>query len=128
MTKLCQIIAVEKSVKNKSHQGITDAYQKMQKPALLQGISRTYRANDEAGEQLPSESTKVQLNASDLLKVVASSMTDLLDVTATKDTANCSARADITVGDVVLAKDVPDRKSTRLNSSHVSESRMPSSA
>ena len=33
-----------------------------------------------------------------------------------------------TIGSVVLDDSVLDRKSTRLNSSHVSESRMPSSA
>jgi len=107
MTKLCQVIAVEKSVKNKAHEGITAAYQRMQKPALLAGISRTYRPNEEAGEQLPSESSKVQLNAADLLKDVAKAMVDLLDVTATKDSANCLAKADVVVGDVVLAKEVP---------------------
>mgnify|MGYP003349362161 CR=1 FL=1 len=31
-------------------------------------------------------------------------------------------------GLAVIPQDIPDRKSTRLNSSHVSESRMPSSA
>ena len=32
------------------------------------------------------------------------------------------------VGDILVEGDVIDRKSTRLNSSHMSESRMPSSA
>lgn len=107
MAKLCQIIAVEKSAKNKAHQGVTDIYQKMQKPAMLAGISRVYRPKDEAGEQLPSESTKVQLNAAELLKDVAKNMSDLFDVTATKDFANCEARADVVVGEVVVAKNVP---------------------
>lgn len=107
MTKLAQIIAVEKSAKNKAHQGITDAYQRMQKPALLTGISRTYRPIDEVGEQLPSESTKVQLNAAELLKDVSKVMTSLFDVTATKDFANCTATADVVVGDVTVAKGVP---------------------
>jgi len=106
-TKLCQIVAVEKSVKNKAHQGITDIYQRMQKVALMTGIARTYRPKDELGEQLPAESTKVQLNATDLLKDVAKTMTDLFDVTATKDFANCEARSDVTVGDVVIATAVP---------------------
>lgn len=107
MSKLCQIVAVEKSVKNKAHQGVTEAYQKVQKTALLTGISRVYRPNDEAGEQLPAESTRVQLNAQDLLKDVAKVLTELFDVTACKDYTNCFAHADVTVGDVVLAKDVP---------------------
>ena len=107
MTKLCQIIAVEKGAKNRSHQGVTDAYQRMQKPALLTGISRTYRPNKEDGEQLPAESTKVQLNANDLLKEVSRAMIELFDVTATKDYSNCKAVADVVVGDVTIAKAVP---------------------
>lgn len=106
-TKLCQIIAVEKSAKNKSHQNISDVYQKMQKPALLTGITRSYTPKDEDGEQLPSETTKVQMSATQFLTDVANSLTDLLDITATKDYANCKATADIVVGDVVLAKSVP---------------------
>jgi hypothetical protein len=107
MAKLCQIIAVEKSVKNKAHNGITEVYQKMQKPALLSGISRSYRPKDEMGEVLPSEKTLVQLNAVNVLKDVATVMSELFDITATKDYANCKAVADVVVGDVTIAKDVP---------------------
>jgi hypothetical protein len=107
MSKLCQIVAVEKSVKNKAHQGLTEAYQKVQKSALLTGISRVYRPNDESGEQLPAESTRVQLNAQDVLKDVAKVLTELFDVTACKDYTNCFAHADVSVGEVVIAKDVP---------------------
>lgn len=106
-SKLCQIIAVEKSVKSKAHTGITEIYQKMQKPALITGISRTYRPKEDGGEQLPSESTKVQLSAGEFLKDVARVMTDLFDVTATKDFANCVATADVVVGDVTIATAVP---------------------
>lgn len=106
-TKLCQVIAVEKSVKAKAHNGITEVYQKMQKSALVTGISRTYRPLDEQGEQLPSESTKVQLSAKDFMKEVSTVMADLFDVTATKDYANCQASADVVVGEVTIAKAVP---------------------
>ena len=37
MAKLNQIIAVEKSVKSRAHGEITEAYQQLQKPALLAG-------------------------------------------------------------------------------------------
>jgi hypothetical protein len=107
MAKLCQIIAVEKSIKNKAHNGITEVYQKMQKPALLSGISRSYRPKDEEGEVLPSEKTLVQMNAVNALKDVASVMSELFDITATKDYANCKAVADVVVGDTTIAKDVP---------------------
>lgn len=107
MPKLCQIVAVEKSVKNKKHTGVTELYQKLQKPALLSGISRTYKPKDEEGEQLPPEATKVQLNAQTVLTDAAKLMTELFDVTATKDYANCEARADVVVGDIKVAENVP---------------------
>lgn len=107
MTKLCQIVAVEKSVKSRQHQSITEAYQKLQKPALLTGISRSYRSRDEDGENLPSESTRVQMSVKDTIRDVSKTLADLFDVSNTKDVANCSAKADVVVGDVCLAKDVP---------------------
>lgn len=68
MAKLNQIIAVEKGVKSKSLQDITAAHHKVQKPALLAGISRSYQPKDEEGEQLPPESTRVQVQAEDVLR------------------------------------------------------------
>jgi len=65
-TKLNQIIAVEKGAKSRSFAKITDAYQLLQKPAVLAGISRTYQPSDEDGEQYPPESTRVQVKAEDL--------------------------------------------------------------
>lgn len=107
MAKLNQIIAVEKGVKSKAFQDITAAHHRLQKPAQLVGISRTYQPKDEEGEQLPPESTRVQVQAEDLLREMAATLTRLFDVTATKDWANCSARADVTVDGRVLVGDVP---------------------
>ncbi|GHA02395.1 hypothetical protein ACFOOM_09795 [Streptomyces echinoruber] len=107
MAKLNQIIAVEKGVKSKALQDITAAHHKVQKPALLAGISRTYRPKDEEGEQLPPESTRVQVQAEDVLREMAASLTRLFDVTATKDWANRTARADVTVDGRTVLADVP---------------------
>ncbi|MET8215768.1 hypothetical protein [Streptomyces hirsutus] len=107
MTKLNQIIAVEKGVKNKAVQDVNGAHQKVQKPALLAGISRTYQPKDEEGEQLPPESTRVQVQGEDVLREMAASLTRLFDVTATKDWANCTARADVTVEGRTILADVP---------------------
>ncbi|MEF9903432.1 DUF7873 family protein [Streptomyces sp. P9-A2] len=105
MTRLNQIIAVEKGVKSKAVQDVNGAHQKVQKPALLAGISRTYQPKDEEGEQLPPESTRVQVQGEDVLREMAASLTRLFDVTATKDWANCAARADVVVeGRTVLAE------------------------
>lgn len=106
-TKLNQIIAVEKGVKSKSFQELTEAHHAVQKAALLSGISRTYQPKDEEGEQLPPESTKVQLSAGHILDRTGVTLTRLFDVTATKDWANCSARADVVVDGVVLLPAAP---------------------
>ena len=105
MPKLNQIIAIEKGLKNQQNQLITEAYHQIQKPALISGIARTYRPRDDEGEKLPSESTQVQVRIEDLLTKTTDAWTKLIDVTATKDAANCVATADVVVdGKTVLSK------------------------
>lgn len=107
MAKLNQIIAIEKGIKSTAFQELTEAHQSLQKAALLSGISRSYRPRDEEGEQLPPEATKVQLSAEDVVKKTAETLTKLFDITATKEWANCQARADVLVDGNVLLKEVP---------------------
>ncbi|MCT9928895.1 hypothetical protein N5079_01540 [Planotetraspora sp. A-T 1434] len=107
MTKLNQILAVEKGVKADVQRKVTDAYHTIQKSPLLSGISRSYQPIDDEGEQLPPESTRVQVQAESVLKDVGVTLTRLFDVTATKDWANCSARADVKVDGVTLLEGVP---------------------
>ncbi|WP_449061438.1 DUF7873 family protein [Planomonospora algeriensis] len=107
MTKLNQILAVEKGVKSDVQRKVTDAYHTIQKTPLLSGISRSYQPLDDEGEQLPPESTRVQVQAEGVLKDVSTALTRLFDVTATKDWANCEARADVRIDDAVLLAQVP---------------------
>jgi len=107
MAKLNQIIAVEKSIKSKSFQELTEAHHALQKPALLAGISRTYRPRDEEGEQLPSEATRVQVKAEEIIRKTSEVLTRLFDVVATKDFSNTKARADVVVDGQVLLAQVP---------------------
>jgi hypothetical protein len=107
VAKLNQIIAVEKGVKGKSFSELTEAHHQLLKPALLSGISRTYQPKDDEGEQLPPESTKVQVKAEEVLHKASVTLSRLFDVTATKDWANCVAKADVTVDGRALIKDVP---------------------
>jgi hypothetical protein len=107
VTKLNQIIAVEKGAKSKVHAEVTDAHQRLQKSALLAGISRTYQPKDEEGEQYPPESTRVQVRAEEVLRQSTTTLTRLFDVTATKDWANCEAKADVVVDGQVLLRAVP---------------------
>jgi hypothetical protein len=107
MAKLNQIIAVEKGVKSKSLQDLTEAHHALQKPALLAGIARTYRPRDEEGEQLPSEATKVQVKAEEIVRKTGEVLAKLFDVVASKDWANTRARADVVVDGQVLLTQVP---------------------
>lgn len=107
MARLNQIIAVEKGVKSRSFQELTDAHQTLQKPALLTGIARTYRPKDDEGEQLPPESTKVQIRAEEIIQQTAAILTRLFDITATKDWTNGAARADVVVDGQTLLAQVP---------------------
>ena len=76
MARLNQIIAVEKGVKSQSFQELSEAHQSLQKPALLSGISRAYRPKDEEGEQLPPESTRVQLKAQAVIDETVASLAE----------------------------------------------------
>ena len=106
-TRLNQIIAVEKGIKSRSFQELTEAHHALQKPNLLSGISRTYRPKDEEGEQLPPESTRVQAKTNDIIRQTVDVLTKLFDVTATKDWANCRAKADVVVDGQTLLTEVP---------------------
>lgn len=74
MAKLNQIIAVEKGVKSKTQQDLTAIQRRLDKPSLLAGIARTYQPKDEEGEELPPESTRVQLRAEEVLREAAASL------------------------------------------------------
>lgn len=107
MTKLNQIIAVEKSVKGKTASDTTTAYHILQKNDLLQGVSRNYRPRDEDGEQFPPESKRVQTRIPQVLQTVQTALTNLFDLTATKDWANGHARGTVVVDGKVLVKEAP---------------------
>src|SRR5690242_8560261 len=107
MTRLNQIVAVEKGIKSRSFQELTEAHHALQKTGLLAGIARTYRPKDEEGEQLPPESTRVQAKAEDVIRKTVEVLTRLFDVTATKDWTNCRAKADVVVDGKVLLEQVP---------------------
>lgn len=107
MTKLNQIIAVEKGAKTQAARALTNAYHAAQKPQLFQGINRTYRPKDDDGDQLPPESTRVQYTVSRLLAETRDHIERLFNVVATKDATNTVAKADVKVGNRLIVSDVP---------------------
>jgi hypothetical protein len=107
MTKLNQIIAIEGGLKTSSKRDVTDAYHKIQKSTLLNGISRTYTPKDDEGDKLPPEKTLVQTRVEDVLAEVSTSLTKLFDITLTKETANGSAKADVVVDGKTIVSQAP---------------------
>jgi hypothetical protein len=107
MPKLNQILAIEKGVKTRVYSEITDLHKATQKPALMNGFHKTSRPKQEEGETYPPEHQRVQYNQEDVIKRVGRILTELFDITATKDFANCSARADIMIDGKPLLRDVP---------------------
>jgi len=107
VAKLNQIIAVLSGKKSQSAKDITAIYKLLQKPALFEGISRTYQPLDEDGETQPPESKNVQYTVPQSITAVREAISDLLNVAATQDWANCQAKATVRVDDVDLLTDVP---------------------
>lgn len=106
-TKLNQIVALEKGVKSRSQADFASTLQQLQKVGPLSGISRTYKPKDDEGEQLPPESTRVQVRVNEVLGDLRQSLTRLFDVILTKDVANGVAKAPIVVDGETVAADVP---------------------
>jgi hypothetical protein len=107
MPKLNQIVAIEKGVKNRQNQIITEQHHKLDKAALLSGIARKYTPKDDEGEKLPAESTLVQVRVDDALNSISKAWSELIDITLTKDDANTKACADVVVDGKVLLANVP---------------------
>jgi hypothetical protein len=107
MTQLNQIVAVRQGVQARTHAGITKAHHDAQKAAPMSGLSRVYSPKDELGDQQPPESTRVQIRTHDLVTDFSRHLSDFLDVSATLDWGNCTAKADVVVDGHLVIKDAP---------------------
>lgn len=110
MSLLCQVIAVEPSVKQTTYAAVTKLHhdtQRAQKDGPFAGISRNYTPIEDGGEQLPGEYTRVQWTIPNILHQMAEAETRLLDLVATKDWANTEAKGTIKIDDQVILENVP---------------------
>jgi hypothetical protein len=107
MAKLNQTIALEADAKKRASAAVSQAGSSLGKQPLLNGLSRTYQPLNEDGEQLPPESSRVQVNAADVLSAMQAELVRLFDLTATKDYANCLAKADVVVDGTTLVSQAP---------------------
>ena len=107
VTKLNQIVAIEKGVKGSAGKALTEAYHTIQRSEPLAGITRTYRPKDDDGDVFPDERKSVQVKVQDVLGDVAIALTRLFDVVLTKDVSNTKAFADVKVDDEVIVAQAP---------------------
>lgn len=105
--KLNQVLAIEKGVKGRVTSNVTKLYHAAQKAVLFDGFSKQFRPKDEDGETFPPEKKEVQFRSGNVIKALKKNLVELFDVTATKDYANCDAKANIEVDGNTVLEDVP---------------------
>lgn len=107
MTKLNQLLAIEKGVSQRATRQLTDAYQTEQRVTVFNGLTRTYTPKDDDGERLPAESTRVQQTVPNLVTGVQSVLSAWFNVQFEKDTSNQTAKANVVVDGIDLIVDAP---------------------
>jgi hypothetical protein len=105
--KLNQVLAIEKGAKGRAESTIKVSYQQCGHTDRFTGMSRTYTPFQADDLEYPAETKNVQFRVGDVLEEARKIMSDLWDVTATKDFANCNAKADIVVDGETLVTGVP---------------------
>jgi len=107
VTKLNVIVALAKGMKSRVNSAVTALHRESQKVDLYGGLSRTYRAKDEDGDQYPPQSVLQRLSADDVLAELSRLLTEAWDVESTLARSNCEARASVVVGDETLTDELP---------------------
>ena len=78
-------------------EALTQACHNIQKPDLLSGLSRNYKAKDEMGETLPPENKIVQTKVTDVIETISKSLVEMLTLLADRQYATL-ANAIVSVG------------------------------
>lgn len=105
--KMNQVLAVEKGIKQRVYERVTELHKVSMKAELLNGFTKTYeRVNEDSQEQAP-QAQRVQFDIGSIFAEVRAQMTEHFDVTATKDWGNVLAKADVVVEGKTLLTGVP---------------------
>lgn len=108
MTKLHQILAVESGIRTQTQADLAKLHTPVSHHQLLLGQTRTYTPLEEDGEKIPPERALLQVRLPSVLAKTAKVWEKLLDVTATRDFANCDAKADVKLDNgTVILKQAP---------------------
>lgn len=104
---LSQLLAVEKQVRSRTDGEVTKIHRQLEKPELLSGLMKTYRAKDENdADRIPTEEKKVQITALDGIRECAKHYSEQWDLEASKDATNAMAVADFVLGGKVIREKV----------------------
>lgn len=105
---LNEILGVEKGVRQRANKVLGNYQKELGREAQLNGYAKRYRpANEGDTDLMPDEGVLVQVRATEILDKIAEEWTDMMDVVFTREVGNTQAKADIKVGDLVVASDVP---------------------
>ena len=107
MTKLCQILALEKGTKNKVEREVTDLHRRTTSVQALNGFEKRYEPLNEEGFKYPGESLKVQERWQDAVERVGDLLSRLVDVTYAKDHTNTKVLTDVVVDGETVVRAVP---------------------
>lgn len=107
MAQLNQVLAVVKGKKTVLNDEISALHHATQKPALVNGHHKTFVPKEEDGETFPDDVHHVQHRTTEVVEQVCERLATVLDVTATRDWANCAARADVVLDGEVFIEGVP---------------------
>jgi hypothetical protein len=107
MSKLNQILAIEKNKKTQLHKEISDLHHATQKPPLLNGHHKMFTPKEDDGESFPDDMQNVQYLHQEVIDQVCDRLSILMDVTASKDWTNCNAKADVIVNGEAFIEGVP---------------------
>jgi hypothetical protein len=114
-TTLGQIVFIRQGVSKATQDEWDEIYHTFQRADLFTGLHKEHEPFEETdpatGHQInlkqPTQEKRIQADAQELLLRAQKALTRRFDVTATQDTANTLARADVIVGDRTMLRDVP---------------------
>jgi hypothetical protein len=105
--KLHEAIALRKGEVGRNKARLTEVYKALQKAVVYGGFVKSYEPCEQDGEQLPSETKRVQRTVAKDLGAVQTSLLTLWDTVASVEYGNCTAKGDIEIDGQTVMKDVP---------------------
>lgn len=105
---LGEVLGAEQGGKQRANKALGAIQRLLASGPKFNGLAKTYTPVDEDDLDIPaSTDVRVEYQAEDVLTQVRGIMVDLWDVVFTRESGNTEAKADIVVGETVVARDVP---------------------